>query len=723
MELLSAYTFQGKHNLIFPRARDDTLDELFQKSCPVFFKSLEHTIFAVSGLCSALHAVHEFVTPDFSLRAIGCHHDIKPSNILIENKFLILADFGLSKFKEEDETSKTSFKQVRGDYVAPECADLHNLLRKRFVGRSSDIWSLGCIILEFLVYIHSGPNGVSKFQDRRAYTLDHYTRHRFHHGPGRESPAVSSQIDQLEQSMDESNGPSYRKLALLIRKILSLNPNDRPSASEVNFVIQHLAIEILCKDVQQQYRLLCDRSGSTQVWMGFKRFVGWMQVCGLNEPDILNQWSPKMSQDYKFTQSQLQELRYVLRTLLPDCEQPMTYIYRPLHRLNDGLFAALSPEIQDQAQPISRSFMLDIGTEDLLSNLAVDLAGPKTLNVLARAKFLNGLVDDKAVTICSEFQIDQSCLETPSFLAQDGDCASSYTYGRLHHESSNTKDVIIEAKEYTSNVGSEILVELFQRLSKVTKLLSEAATDFRILPCVGYFHNPSQDCCGLVYEFPLSAIPASQLQITSLKSGLDQHFVKRPLIALGERFKLAMELASSLLKFHEAGWLQKNMSSFNIVFVHAKSVSWFHTMSQPYFLGFVNSRPNEPSAFTTFVENPLEKDYQHPEYLRGRGRVRYRREFDYYSLGLILLEIGRWESIEKMSKGAGSPEQLRTLLRKEKLQRVAHNMGDIYREIVEKCLIDVFAPSENLEHASSSDLDAHLRFSHHVVSQLSKCRV
>lgn len=89
-------------------------------------------------------------------------------------------------------------------------------------------------------------------------------------------------------------------------------------------------------------------------------------------------------------------------------------------------------------------------------------------------------------------------------------------------------------------------------------------------------------------------------------------------------------------------------------------------MNKPYFLGYLNSRPNEASAFTQHIEDPKEKDYQHPEYLGGRGKVRYQSRFDYYSLGLLLLELG----VENVSTSKGNPEQLRKNLRIDKVPRL-----------------------------------------------------
>ncbi|KAL9589524.1 MAG: hypothetical protein Q9203_001678 [Teloschistes exilis] len=58
-------------------------------------------------------------------------------------------------------------------------------------------------------------------------------------------------------------------------------------------------------------------------------------------------------------------------------------------------------------------------------------------------------------------------------------------------------------------------------------------------------------------------------------------------------------------------------------------------------------------------------DYCHPEYLKQTKQtkqVRYQPRFDWYSLGLVLLEIGLWRilgSMKRATKLGLPPEELR----------------------------------------------------------------
>jgi serine/threonine protein kinase len=83
------------------------------------------------------------------------HRDIKPSNILVRNNTIYLTDFGTSRIIPEDATTGTAsiYGPMTRRYVAPEA--LRDSERR---GRSTDIFSLGCVFLE-MATIQKGHNG------------------------------------------------------------------------------------------------------------------------------------------------------------------------------------------------------------------------------------------------------------------------------------------------------------------------------------------------------------------------------------------------------------------------------------------------------------------------------------------------------------------------------------------------------------------------------------
>src|SRR4051794_38377438 len=109
-----------------------------------------------------------------------------------------------------------------------------------------------------------------------------------------------------------------------------------------------------------------------------------------------------------------------------------------------------------------------------------------------------------------------------------------------------------------------------------------------ILHCSGFYHDPKHYTYGLVYDFPqASSAGGGELCVTTLRALIESDTQLLCMPVLGDRFRLARDLAASVLEFHKAAWLQKGISSFNIVFFHPKASMEVNRM---YFMGFLNSR-------------------------------------------------------------------------------------------------------------------------------------
>jgi hypothetical protein len=96
IRLLSCYTYRDSHNFIFPRASDGDLGYFMSEERSEAFKRNESFFVALSGIASALHSIHHFSAATLDVDLIGCHHDLKPKNILVEGNRFLLADFGQS---------------------------------------------------------------------------------------------------------------------------------------------------------------------------------------------------------------------------------------------------------------------------------------------------------------------------------------------------------------------------------------------------------------------------------------------------------------------------------------------------------------------------------------------------------------------------------------------------------------------------------------------------
>ena len=92
-------------------------------------------------LCQAIAYMH-------NLKPQVIHRDIKPANVIVAKSHVTkLCDMGLSKFKSTQSLTTTTAVSMPGtpQYMAPEC-----LLSRKSATAASDIWSLGCTLVECL---------------------------------------------------------------------------------------------------------------------------------------------------------------------------------------------------------------------------------------------------------------------------------------------------------------------------------------------------------------------------------------------------------------------------------------------------------------------------------------------------------------------------------------------------------------------------------------------
>ncbi|KAF2111606.1 prion-inhibition and propagation-domain-containing protein [Lophiotrema nucula] len=185
------------------------------------------------------------------------------------------------------------------------------------------------------------------------------------------------------------------------------------------------------------------------------------------------------------------------------------------------------------------------------------------------------------------------------------------------------------------------------RLAGMFRELRSLPTDYLVLECFGYVdqrdHIPAR--LGIVFNIPpmprvVTSPPTkpfnSLYEYLSLKDFEDF----RP--SLGARFDLARKIASGFLQFHQLGWLHKCIRSHNIAFFpESERLS----IQSPHILGFAFSRPSETGISDRELPSNDLKLYQHPAY-QGREGTGYKLVYDFYSIGLLLFEIGKWKPLD-----------------------------------------------------------------------------
>ncbi|KAK3320496.1 kinase-like domain-containing protein [Cercophora scortea] len=184
--LLGSYRLHDKYNFVFPWADGDLA--MFWRLNPS--PKRDHATATwlakqMKGLTDALCHIHgtadtarDGARGDNDETWVGRHGDIKPSNILFfpsqdhSPGTLRIADFGLSSFRtctSGAETSLVDGSRLRYTpaYKAPEIES-----RPEGIGRETDVWSLGCLVLEFLTWHMTGSAGLEQLAACRMDAAD-----------------------------------------------------------------------------------------------------------------------------------------------------------------------------------------------------------------------------------------------------------------------------------------------------------------------------------------------------------------------------------------------------------------------------------------------------------------------------------------------------------------------------------------------------------------------
>ncbi|OMP88854.1 hypothetical protein BK809_0005575 [Diplodia seriata] len=252
---------------------------------------------------------------------------------------------------------------------------------------------------------------------------------------------------------------------------------------------------------------------------------------------------------------------------------------------------------------------------------------------------------------------------------------------------------------------------------------------FPVLPCLGLISWKELDSFALVYD--LSSITKRNTRV-ELKS-LHQIISEQPQASLSRRFDIALGLAEAVLQFHTAGWLHKGIRSENILFIVTAGVSLEHRLgTTAYLIGFDNARPDteDGQLLTQQPQMDLQADlYRHPS-ARGADRQYFRKSFDLYSLGCVLLELGLWKRLvdvhpdspdlgerirraEQEKKMLPLPSLVKFGYDPEEVTRLSHTAGQTFADVVSRCLTD--------EESDKEKTDDSLETQRSIVNMLRSC--
>ncbi|KAF5490912.1 Cyclin-dependent kinase-like 4 [Colletotrichum fructicola] len=234
IEPLAAYTRGEQAGFFFPWAGGGNLEEYWQKHAPpVGGAGIRWVLDQLYGLCDATEALHQE----------NCRHtDLKPQNILLfhEGKSpgtLRIADVGLAKIHTDQTEQRqtldiiTSARTGSTRYQAPELQPPVEQLSRVF-----DVWCLGCVFLEFLVWTVYGQGGLASFWQNSTHfwegTRENYRQHR----------KVKEQISMMWTTLSSrgTKNALLDCLELVAKRMLEPDYRYRMDATETRLELQRI---------------------------------------------------------------------------------------------------------------------------------------------------------------------------------------------------------------------------------------------------------------------------------------------------------------------------------------------------------------------------------------------------------------------------------------------------------------------------------------------------
>ncbi|KAF2259195.1 kinase-like protein [Lojkania enalia] len=767
--LLSSFTQNGQHNFLFPQF-DMDLVQFFSKDDRHGNFRWNFTFFsALHGLASALSNVHNIRLQAganaIDFEAFGYHHDLRPANILVNQETFVLADFGLGKLKPTEEPSTTVWKSGAGDYLAPECMD-QNFVHQQ-VGRSIDVWAFGCLMADTATYIYKGSDGLHEFRDSRlsAGPQSNWMNSYFFDLQGNPKSKVKQWLNFLtvDDPLRAVNKPLYN----LILRALTGPSHKRPRIEDLCHSLAILSLKAHFVAVRDELTTIMEINDAQRhgpattmtLWFQCERFKAFGNVLGLDKAEL----------DIVLPE-EVEKRHEKLIGLMLD-------IFNRLSTYQGAASAPTSvPELPPSSQTHPASYLVDIDSEHTITDDFFETELRKLLDELwtllprselkrVESTWVRAMLDTDDVSRLGNLEESLSLQPQPVYQ----EAASMAAMARIRLEirgnpTSGNEDLEFQADdvEETGQISGHctgtykgsipILLEWMYYTPAWDNIpeweravvmgykakgfsISPKPKGLRLLDCIGFCEqSKGRPGYGFAYQIPQSTVQGARASPTSLLKLLLQSakqlktdpYLNQPL--LFQKYQLAYMLAEFLMEFHMIGWLHENFHSNNILFFdgppdeRGMNPARSQILKKPYVVGLNKSRPGSEYWHT---EGPSQEsdfsDYQHPDYMNTK---RFQAEYDYYSLGLVLLEIGLWTPLAAWSRRPEyrtlSPHKFRDTLVDVFIPRLGPRMGEVYRDVVRLCLITELVPNIPGEDNAGRDHRAFSAFVEAVVGPLAK---
>lgn len=229
------------------------------------------------------------------------------------------------------------------------------------------------------------------------------------------------------------------------------------------------------------------------------------------------------------------------------------------------------------------------------------------------------------------------------------------TTGLCRGQDRKLRPIWVEWKEYEPPIFglNELDPKIHARVRALATLLNDSNKPMELCApqCLGYFDDldpeTGEPYCrfGLAFEVPThirasggSLEPISLLEVIRSQAS----------VSVMDRLELASKIATSVLYLHAVNWLHKGLRSESILFFDDETGKV--NLQTPILSGFDYSRPALVEDMTEKPpENVSEDIYRHPR-VQGSGNrlAGYKKTYDIYSLGIVLLEIAYWKPIDSI---------------------------------------------------------------------------
>ncbi|KAK4101555.1 kinase-like protein [Parathielavia hyrcaniae] len=276
ISVLAAYRQLKYFYLIFPWAEANLVQFWVKiKPDPDFGQTVDWVAKQCEGLADGLRQIHRYEsfrdmepgelsgagvagaedrtgnsTAPMKVKLFGRHGDIKPANILWfpgpNGGMLKLTDFGLSEFHTLKSRSNRSNSRIATSltYRPPECD-----MKDGKISRSYDIWTLGCLYLEFITWLLGGWDLVVKFTIMRA--------------TGGSTSVPGLHVDKDNSFFELQAGGEMAKIKTSVRDFIRVQLHGHPSCSsyihEFLNLIEKEMLVVETGDTSSDMRINCTR--------------------------------------------------------------------------------------------------------------------------------------------------------------------------------------------------------------------------------------------------------------------------------------------------------------------------------------------------------------------------------------------------------------------------------------------------------------------------------